>query len=228
MLNEKIIRFLSLASVKNRIEYGLYLEKNKKTFPANNTDERNNMDAFNIIEDEFQPDMVNSVFDPKSNIILVTPNDYRYLKRNKFGNIDILTDKKLNISNCEIINHSAVLTFRPKLKILIPRGIKLDCMSSTENNYLSHYFLNYDLFARYGQNEKIPDYYIYTNLRFTLYIDLKRLRSIKNVMTIGFGETLINMSFSPTYFIGCPDVTNVDNVYWVRNDEFMEQFEMTF
>jgi len=226
---KKILRtFLELASTQNSFDYELNLELNKKDFPIINHKEGDYMDTFNIIEDSFMPEMVESMFDVNNNIIMACPNGYRYLRRNKFGKIDILTDRKLDVSNCEIINECGVLNFRPKVKILVPKGVGLKFEAPFESSYHYHLYSDCDVTARYSVNKEIPDYHLYTNLRFSVYIDLKRLRRIKNVMTIVFGEPIVTMNFYPMYFIGNTEFAHIGDTYWVRNDEFVKNFEYTY
>ena len=221
-------KILKLLSNQNRFDYRLSLEINKKDFPVIKHKKGDYMDTFNIIEDSFMPEMVNTMFNVNEDIIIACPNGYRYLKRNKLGGIDILTDKKLDVSNCQMVNDCGILNFRPKVKILVPKGIDLKFESPINSNYHFHLYNDSEITARYSINKVIPDYYLYTNLNFSIYVDLKRLRKVKKVMTIDFGEPIITMSFYPKYFIGSSEFIEIRNVYWVRNDEFIKNFEYSY
>ena len=226
---KKVLRnAISIASTQNVFNYKLNLELNKKDFPLIKYKEKEVMDKFNIIEDSFVPEMVDILFDVNEDIIIVSPNEYRYLNRNEFGKLDILTNRKLDISNCEIVNGYGLLKFRPKIKILVPKGVSLTFECPYKHNYIFKIYDDNSVTTRYSINKNIPDYYLYTDLNFSLYVDLVRLRKLKKVMTIDFGTPIITMNFQHMYFIGSNEYTNINNVYWIRNDEFIKNFESTY
>ena len=208
----------------HNFNYEFILEYHKKTFPKFN---KKGDDMFYILEDSFEPEMVHN-FDLQNNIIITGPNGYKHIKRNEFGNLDITTDKKLDISNCQIIQEHAVLNFYPKIKMLVPKGAKVTFEIPEDFNYIWKYYQDHTYVHRHTIDEHIPDYHVYLKLIFTVFIDLKRLKKMKNVLTINKGTPIVSMSFTPKYHIGSGEFAHINNVYFIRNDEFVQKFEEIF
>lgn len=206
-------------------DYKLLLEYYKEEFPK--TKERGE-DMFHNLEDSFTPEMVQT-FNIDTSIILAAPNKYNYVKRNTFGGIDLLADKKLDVSNCPIVNNDhAILTFIPKIKLLYPKGVKLDFEFPVDDSYSARMYHSHSIYHKYTTDENIPDYHIYNKLYFTVHVDLKRIKKVKNVLTLGLGTPIVSMYFSPKYFIGEPQFASIENVYFIKNDEFVKTFDQIF
>ena len=202
--------------------YKLDLFINQREFPIINKRKKINM--YHKIKESFTPEMVD-VFNVNSNIIIAGTEKNNNIQRDEFGNLNINSDRKVDISNCQVINEYAVFYFFPKIKILFPKGINLNFEIPHDVNYIWKHYQDHTILHRHSIDDIIPDYHIYKQLIFILYIDIKRLKKVKNVLTINKGQSLISMNFTPKYIIGSPEFTNIDNVYFIQNNEFVQNLD---
>jgi len=220
-------RFLMNILSKKRIttftnSYELDLLVNQKEFPIIN--KKKGEDMYHKIKESFHPEMVDE-FNVQSNIIIAGPENYNNIKRDEFGDLRINIDKKTDISNCKIINNHAVLYFFPKIKILFPKGVNVNFNIPNDINYVWKCYGNHTILHRHSTDAVIPDYHIYKQLVFIMYIDINQMKQSKNILTINNNTSLISMNFTPKYFIGAPEFTHIDNVYFVQNDEFVQNLD---
>lgn len=200
----------------------LALAINQREFPIINKKRRSDM--YHIIEDTYTPELID-ILDITSSIIIAAPNEYNNIKRDEFGNLNITTDRKIDVSNLQIINENAVLYFFPKIKVLYPKGLSLDFKIPYDTNFIWNFYHDHQIVHRHSTDDTIPDYHIFTKLSFAVYIDIKRLKKMKNVLTVNKGTSIVSMSFSPKYYVGDPEFANISNVYLIRNNEFVKNLD---
>jgi len=205
-------------------DYDLILEYNKRPFPEVN---QKGEDMYHNLETDFSPEMVGT-FNVNTNIIIAGPNKYNYVKRNKFGGLDLLSDKKVDVSNCPLQGDHALLTFMPKIKLLYPKGVKLCFDLPVEVNYCGNVFHNHTISHNFSTSDEVPDYHVYNKFYFVVCVDLKRLKKYKNVLTINEGFPIISLYFTPKYFVGDVEFAQIDNIYYIKNDEFLQNFDKIY
>lgn len=186
-------------------------------------------DMYHIIENDFYPEIISEI-DTSKNIIIITPNEYNFIKRNEFGKLDILATTDIELSSCRAIKDGMIkiINFIPKIKLIVPKGIEVTFTSPVENNYTEKIYCKNDIETRKHYKSRINDFLIYTRLDLDLYIDLHQMKRYKPILKIDFGQPLFSIGFNPIYYIGHPKVEKIEDIYWLKNDNLMQQCEDIF
>ena len=186
-------------------------------------------DMYYIIEKEFYPELINEI-DLARSIVIVSPNQYNFIRRNRFGKLDVLASQNINLSNCASVNEYFLKKVNciPKIKVLVPKGIELS-IEKPNNNYTNIIYPNFDTEFRKHHKSNINDYLLYSRMEFDIYIDTKQFLKTNPSHQIRFDVALFTMSFRPMCYVGSVDQVNqIDDIYWIKNDELFKTFEDTF
>jgi hypothetical protein len=184
---------------------------------------------YHIIENEFYPEIINEI-NPSKNIIILTPNQYNFIKRNDFGKLDILSTVDVELSSCRSIGDgmTKIINVIPKIKLIVPKGIEVTFTSSINNNYTEKIYCKNNIESRKYYKSEINDFLIYTRLDLDLYIDLHQMKRYKPMLKIDFGQPLFSIGFNPIYYVGNPIIEEIEAIYWLKNDNLMDQCEDLF
>lgn len=186
-------------------------------------------DMYYIIENEFYPELVNEIDIAKS-IVICTPNNYNFIRRNKFGKLDILASVEINLSNCYSINEY-IKRFNcvPKIKLLVPKDIEV-YIDKPDNNFTNMIYPSITVEERKHHKSDIIDYLVYKRIELDIYIDINQLKRRNSLYIIKYDQPIFNISFKPICFVGSINpVSSINNeIYWIKNDELFKTFEDTF
>jgi len=186
-------------------------------------------DMYYIIEKEFYPEILDEI-DITQSVVIITPNQYNFIRRNHFGKLDVLASQQINLSSCASINEFFLkkVTCFPKIKLLIPKDIELS-VDKPNNNYTNMIYPTFDIDVRKHHKSNITDYLVYKKMEFDIYIDTKQFLKTNPSYNIKFDVALFTMTFRPICYVGSNDNADpVNNVYWIKNDELFKTFEDTF
>ena len=186
-------------------------------------------DMYYIIEKEFYPELINEI-DIARSIVIVTPNNYNFIRRNEFGKLDVLASKIINLSNCASINDFFIkqVNCLPKIKVLVPKGIELS-IDRPDNNYTNIIYPKFEYESRQHHKSNIVDYLIYKRMELDIYIDTKQFKKTNPLYQIKFDQALFTMVFRPICYVGNVDPSpSINEIYWIKNDELYKTFEDTF
>jgi hypothetical protein len=189
-------------------------------------------DMYNIIEKDFYPEIIDQL-NTDNNIIIITPNQYNFIKRNIFGKLDILASTDIDLSSCKSIDSGSgmnkVINYIPKIKIIVPKGVNVDFNSPYQNNYTNKIYTKIDIENRHNFKCEISDFLIYKKIFIDLYIDLHQMKRSSPLLKVKFGEPLFTISFSPIYYVGSSDdIDIIEEIYWIKNDELFNMCEDIF
>ncbi len=188
-------------------------------------------DMYNIIEKDFYPEIIEEL-NTDNNIIIITPNQYNFIKRNIFGKLDILASKDIDLSNCRATDPGTgmnrVINYVPNIKIIIPKGINIDFSNPYQNNYTNKVYTKFDIENRHNFKSEISDFLIYSKIYIDLYIDLHQMKRSSPLLRVKFGDPLFTISFNPIYYVGNSNITEIDEIYWIKNDELFKMCEDIF
>jgi len=168
--------------------------------------------------------------DTSENIIINTPENHLCLRRNINGSMSIITPEDIGLSGKKILtNNLVVLEFRPKLKIVAPKGIDIEFCCPIDSIYTNKIYPQLNIRHSHGSKEEvsvstIPDYLSYQDFIFTIYIDLDQLKKVNPVINIKAGTSIVDLKFRPIYHIGSHAFPNIDKVYWVKSTEIFQTF----
>lgn len=211
---------------ENRLPLDLSMELN-----AENKQFERTPDMFEILNEKDCAE-INQKTDPTSNIILCTPTDEEILKRNVNGSLSVVTTNGINLSAMRLLINSLVsFPFKPNLKILIPSGINLDFKEPVSSPYHNTVYKNINIEPRLwveNDSNEIPEYMIYNDLSFTIYFDLDQLKKHQKIVSLLKDTPLINLEFSPIYYIGSTKFPNISKTVWIRSKEVYDKFEEIF
>jgi hypothetical protein len=186
-------------------------------------------EMYHIIEDQFYPEIINKL-NTNNNIIIITPKQYNFIKRNIFGKLDILTSSDIELSSCRSIEDgmTKIINYSPNIKIIFPKSVQVNFNSPYQNNYTSKIYTKIDVENRKHFKTEISDFLIYKKLIIDLYIDLHQMKRTNLLLKIKFGEPLFTITFSPIYYVGNSEIEKIKEIYWIKNDEFFNQCEDFF
>ena len=169
---------------------------------------------FKIIDiQNYYPELIYDI-DLQQDIVILTQDDYKYFKKNQFGKIDLLTNKRIDLSICNIINEFGIYYFNPKMKLLLPYFVDL---KFENNNFVNYFKLNY--------LHEFKKFHLYSNFNFELYMDLNYISKKKNSSVLDYGSVLLSMNFIPYYNVNYEDINDIRDVYLIRNSELLNQIE---
>lgn len=168
--------------------------------------------------------------DKTKNIILCTPPSDKNIIETKTPDIfSILLTQDINLSLGEQITPNIIaMEYSPRLKILVPSGIKLNIITDTESNktgsIFSKIYCNYDIYHAYESeiNTELK-YKIYNNISFTLYIDVIQMRKKINSLLISKGEPIIDLYFS-WYIQTQREIPMIENIYLIKDLYIFQEF----
>ena len=185
-------------------------------------------DMYYIIEKEFYPELINEI-DLGHSIIISSPNQYNFIRRNRFGKLDVLASQDINLSTCASVNeYLKKFNCVPKIKVMVPKGIELN-IENPNNNYTNTIYSNFNTEFRKHHKSNINDRLIYDRMEFDIYVDVKQFLKTNPTYLIKFDIALFTMSFNPMCYVGSVDhVNEVNDIYWIKNDELFRTFEDTF
>ena len=183
---------------------------------------------FNVL-DEIESAEISELIDPTTNIVLVTPSDDKSIKRTIDGSLSIVAVNGINLSSCKtLINSLSVLPIVPRLKVIVPRGIRLDFETPVTSSYYNKIYKYIKIEQRANDENETPEYMIYHDLSFTIHIDLAQLKIVNKVINIKPDTELIDLKFSPVYYIGSPNFPNIEQTVLIKNTEVFSKLEEIF
>ena len=173
---------------------------------------------------------------PSNNIIISALNDDDSIKRTSDGSLSLLLKHPINLSNLRaLINGVIVLPFIPSLKFSVPTGIKLKFERPISSSYHNNIHKSLEIIQKGLINNEdndneynIPDHLIYQNLNFSIDLNLERLKKQNNTIVLKKRTSIIDLEFSPTYFVGSPIFPSIECVYYVKNSEVFNKFNELF
>jgi hypothetical protein len=179
------------------------------------------------------PDIIKSL-DPKESIIFSMPSDNNILfKRNITGSISLCCTENINLTNKKIINNAFIgLVQVINLKISVPRGVMINFKTPSNNAYFENIYSKYDTSVINDVSDPREDIYtnmIYTNFKFSLYINLEKFKKENKTIMIKKGSPFCEIYFTPIYFIGSIEpLTNITNSCLIQDPEIYKTFEDIF
>lgn len=179
------------------------------------------------------PDHLENI-DLSRNIILCTPSKLGLFKYNIDGTISLNLDREENLSATKITRDGTVgiIEYFPKLKIIVPQGIKLNIDSpSFQFCFFDKIYPSCKMFYQGAIDEdskekafnELPPYVAMTDFQITFHIDLLRLREKRGSFLLKKGQSVANL-----YFVELPHFREfgqeLEKIIYLRDTEVFDTF----
>jgi len=167
--------------------------------------------------------------DKTKNIILCTPPSDKNIIETKTPDIfSILLTQDINLSLGEQITPNIIaMEYSPRLRILVPSGIKLNIIDTESNktgSIFNKIYCNYDVYYAYeSETDTELKYKVYNNIKFVLYIDVIQMRKKINSLLISKGEPIADLYFS-WYIQTQKEVPMIENIYLIKDLYVFQEF----
>lgn len=183
--------------------------------------ERRNESMIQIISADSNKNEELEVIDGTRNIIICTKEDEHIIRTNNDGTFDLIANQNYSLSGKRIFGDNVLFDYRPKLKMSIPKGIKLDFECPYDNQVVTHIYKNFDKIQT-GLNA-IDDVTIYNRMHFDIYVDSTRFVQCNKTFSFPLGCSILTFYFA---YILIGEQTNFENkIYWIKNNEAFENFK---
>ena len=165
-----------------------------------------------------------------NNIIICTPSEEAVIKRTIDGSLSLINVMDINLSGVKtLISGLSVVSFMPKVKVLVPRGLKVSFNNPLKTPYHNKLYTHVDVVQReVDVDDRIPEYLIYQGLRFEIYIDVDQLKKYNKTIVIKKGTEMVDLEFRPIYYIGATNFPNIDGTWLLQNTELYNTFDTMF
>ena len=190
-----------------------------------------------VDNDLLTPEYLTSL-DKKKNIIIVTPSEFDTVSEicSQTDIFKVHTDYQINLANnIEIISPNLLsTTIYPKFKISLPAGIKINFISPNSylnpmdaGNVFQNTYITFNALHNYeGDDEKITNV-VFTDFKFTLYVDVIELRKHTTQLVLPKGFTISQMFFS-WYIQTAVSIPMVENIILIKHSTIYETFSGIF
>lgn len=170
----------------------------------------------------------------ENTIIFCSRENETLVRQNIDGTFSLILNRDENLSagKSALDGNMSVVDYYPMLKMCIPQGLKINI---DDPSFSFPYFDKiYPECAIYypGDKEKdskdigfveLPPHYYLTNFRFTIHIDIHRLRAINKTFVIKKGQSIANV-----FFVQLPHFIDygkqIDNIFYIKNTEVFNTF----
>ena len=182
-----------------------------------------------IIKD-VDPDFLSKLDRTKNIIMCVHPHEVNNILESEglpdSFSISLPTDLNLSASNIITISNSALAaTFRPKLKISYPTGLKIlfsEFKEDPKEDIFWKIYKSYKLNNVLAEDD-IADHHIVTDMVFVMYMDTIRMREAGVQMLVKKDTKVIDFYF--TWYVQTKrDMPQIEGIYLISDEQVYEDF----
>lgn len=175
------------------------------------------------------PDFL-STLDKSNNIIIcVPPVDEEFIKESEDfpDTFELCLSRDINLSTDDVVKmgiSAFATTIRPRLKISMPAGIKLqfpEISRKHNDNVFWKTYRSFELNNVYNEDNTSLRH-ILTNFEFVTYIDAVRLRETGHSMILNKGIKFTEFNFS--WYVQTTLSVAIENIYLIIDQHVFEEF----